>query len=72
MKLLFSISLFLHETLCQLHSFAIFRNSLAYQTQGTRPVELEGKRQGNWAELTFAQTSGTAISDGEKNWPLNS
>ena len=26
--------------------------------------------EGNWAELTFAQTSGTVVRDREKNWPI--
>jgi len=28
------------------------------------------KREGDWAESTFAKTSGTVTGDMEKNWPI--
>ena len=41
-KIGFSISLFLYETLRQLHNFlGLFRNSLAYHTKAIRPTVLE-------------------------------
>ena len=39
-------------------------------TFGTLRYIRQFRKRGNWAEFTFAKTSGTVTRDREKNWPI--